>query len=102
MHGKARCRRQIPIPGAPVSTRGDFWIAGSPEPSGKYTDCIVKDRGNWSCKVTLDKTPSITHEMVKDRPQHDPTGHRRPFHAVPKWEWWLLRAGFPGLSEASY
>ena len=68
----------------------------------KYTDCTVKDRGNWSCKVSLDKTPSITREMANDKATHDQTGRLRPFHAVPKWKWWLLRAGFPGLSEASY
>jgi hypothetical protein len=79
-----------------------FWIAGSPQPSGKYTDCTVKDRGNWLCKESLDKAPSITHEMVNDQAKRDPNGHTLPFHAVPKWKWWLLHAGLTVFHEASY
>ena len=78
-----------------------FWVAGSAEPSGKFTDCTVENRGNWSCKANVDSAKSITHEMVNDKAKPDPIGLTRPFHAVPKWEWWLLRVGFPGFSEAN-
>ena len=79
-----------------------FWIAASKEPSGKLIDCTVENRGNWSCKANADSARSITHEMVNDKAKPDPTALTRPFHAVPKWKWWLLRAGLPGLSEANY
>ena len=78
-----------------------FWVAGSAEPSGKFTDCTVENRGNWSCKANVDSAKSITHEMVNDKAKPDPIGLTRPFHAVPKWEWWLLRVGFPGFSDAN-
>jgi hypothetical protein len=79
-----------------------FWIAGTNEPSGKFTECSVQDRGNWSCKPNSDVGRSITHEMVNDRALSDAKGATRPFHAVPKWKWWFLKIGFPGLHKASY
>ena len=79
-----------------------FWVAGSATPSGKYTDCNVRDRGNWSCKPTLDTPPSITVEMMNDRATHGPATLTVPFHAVPKWKWWLLRAGIRVFDEAAY
>ena len=79
-----------------------FWIAGSSSPSGKYTDCDVHDRGNWSCNATLETTPSITQEMLNDRAIHGPNGVTIPFHAVPKWKWWALRAGIRFFAEADY
>ena len=79
-----------------------FWIAGSPEPSGKYTNCIVQDRGNWSCKASLETGASITREMENDRAIPDASGSTRPFHAVPKWKWWLMYLGLHLFHEASY
>jgi hypothetical protein len=79
-----------------------FWIAGSPEPSGKYTNCIVKDRGNWSCTASLEKGASITHEMENDRAVRDASGNTRPFHAIAKWKWWLMHVGLHVFHEASY
>ena len=79
-----------------------FGVAGSSAPSGKYTDCNVRNRGNWSCKPTVDMAPSITLEMRHDRATHGPPVLTIPFHAVPKWKWWLLRAGIRAFNEAAY
>jgi len=79
-----------------------FWVPGSKEPSGKYTDCHVKDRGNWTCNTRVDQKPAIAYEMVDDRPTRGGTGLTQPFHAIQKWKWWVLRAGIPAFSEASY
>ena len=79
-----------------------FWIAGSSTPSGKYTDCNVKNRDNWSCNTTPDVAPSITHEMKNERATHGPGVTTVPFRAVPKWKWWLLRAGIAPFDEADY
>jgi hypothetical protein len=79
-----------------------FWVVGSSTPSGKYTDCNVRNRGNWSCNSTLADAPSITHEMANDRATYGAVGLTTPFHAVPKWKWWLLRAGAARFHEAEY
>jgi len=78
------------------------WVAGSSTPSGKYTDCSVKNRGNWSCKPAVDVAPSITFEMMNDRATHGPAYLTIPFHAVAKWKWWLMRAGIRAFNEAGY
>ena len=79
-----------------------FWVAGSPKPSGRYTDCDVRNRGNWSCNATLDAAPSITHQMANDRATHGPDGLTVAFHALPKWKWWLLNSGLVKIDEAAY
>ena len=79
-----------------------FWIAGSTEPSGKYTDCAVKDRGNWTCNRRMDQPSSIAYEMVDGKPARGGTGLTVPFHAVHKWKWWALRTGLPLFSQADY
>ena len=79
-----------------------FWVAGSPRPSARYTDCDVENRGNWSCDATHDTTPSITHRMANDRAMHESAVTAVSFHAVPKWKWWLLRAGLLRTNEAAY
>jgi hypothetical protein len=76
-----------------------YWTAGASEPSGKFTDCDIQDGRNWSCKLNADAPPPITHEMVHGRPIADP-GNPKPFHAVAKWRWWLLRWGIPLGNEA--
>jgi len=78
-----------------------FWIVGSPSPSGVYTDCSVRNRGNWQCNATTGQAKSITLQMVDDRATHGPGGLAEPFHAVQKWKWWLLRAGV-SFSDAWY
>ena len=71
-----------------------YWIVGSSERSGKYPDCEVVDRGNWTCRGdTIGQPLTVTHQMVKGHPIRDEAGSALPFHAVPKWQWWLLDLG---------
>jgi hypothetical protein len=70
-----------------------FWIVGSAEPSGRFTQCEIKNRKNWACKANADSPRSITLELSNGRPVPDPTANTRPFHAVPKVTWLLLRYG---------
>jgi len=79
-----------------------YWVVGSAAPSGKYSQCTVKDRGNWSCPENAGQPPTITHEMVNGRPTRDGSGRDLPFHAVPKWMWWVVDAGIPIYSKAGY
>jgi len=79
-----------------------YWIAGSPLQSGKYADCDVRNRGNWSCNATLGATPSITQQMINDQATHGSSGLTIPFHALPKWKWWLLHFGLRIFDEAAY
>ena len=78
-----------------------YWIRGSDLPSGKYTDCTVIDRDNWSCNVGTDQQPTIAYEMVNGRPTRGAQGLALPFHDVPKWKWWLMKVGIEFFSEAS-
>ena len=77
-----------------LAARGEvlFWIVGSPEPSGKFTQCEIRDGRNWSCKANAntDAARSITLEMSKGQPVPDATGVTRPFHDVSKIVWLLL------------
>ena len=70
-----------------------FWIAGSAEPSGKLTPCIIEDGRNWSCKPGADASKSITLQMKRGEAVPDAFGDTPLFHAVPKWKWFLLRYG---------
>ena len=79
-----------------------FWIAGSNAPFGKYTDCQVTNRDNWTCNVLADEKPSIAHELSHGKPTSKGTGSVLPFHAVAKWKWWALRARISGFTEADY
>jgi hypothetical protein len=77
-----------------------FWTAGSTEPSGKYTDCDIEDRRNWTCKANADAARTITLQMVAGHPVPDAGGRTLAFHSIEKWRWWLLRLGIPGGREA--
>ena len=79
-----------------------FWVAGSSAPYGRYSDCVVQNRGNWSCKPSSGTPPSVTLEMVGDRATHGTVSTTKPFHALPKWKWWLVRGGFGKFHEAAY
>ena len=71
-----------------------YWVRGSTTPSGRYSDCTVVDRDNWSCKPPTDGTPTtIAYEMAKGRPMHAGVERVLAFHSVPKWKWWLIDAG---------
>ncbi len=78
-----------------------YWTVGSSGASGKFADCTVVDRGNWKCTKVAGQLPTITHEMVKGHPTRDEVGALLPFHAVPKWQWWLLDAGVPVTNHAT-
>ncbi len=79
-----------------------YWIRGSDAPSGRYTDCTVTDRDNWSCNAASgDGTPSIAFEMIKGRPTRSGSGMAAAYHSVPKWKWWLMDAGYRGFRVAS-
>jgi hypothetical protein len=78
-----------------------YWIRGSAEPSGKYSDCTVKDRDNWTCNIQLGQKPSVAYEMKKGRPTRGGGGLSMQFHDVPKWKWWLMDMGVGGFSDAS-
>lgn len=79
-----------------------YWVVGSSAPSGKFTQCTVKDRGNWTCPENAGQPATITHEMVNGRPKRDDGVQDVAFHAVPKWVWWLLDAGVHWYSKAGY
>src|SRR5437879_1941256 len=79
-----------------------YWIVGSSAASGKYTDCKVLDRGNWTCPASTGQPATIAHEMVQGRPTRDESRTVLPFHAVPKWQWWLLDAGLQVTHTAAY
>ena len=78
-----------------------YWIRASDTPSGKYTDCTVIDRDNWSCNVRADKQPTIAYEMVNGRPTRGSQGLTLPFHDVAKWKWWLMNFGIELFSDAN-
>jgi hypothetical protein len=78
-----------------------YWVRSSTAPSGKYADCKVTDRDNWSCAAPADGTPkTIAYDMAKGKPDHGGSGNLLPFHAVPKWKWWLMDVGLHGFTEA--
>ena len=78
-----------------------FWSVGVDEPSGRFTECLIQDGRNWSCKPSADAARTITREMVHGWPVADASGLARPLHAMTKWRWWLLRWGFQLGDEAS-
>jgi len=62
-----------------------YWVVGSSQPSGKFSHCQVKDRGNWECDEASGQTPTITRSMMNGRPKREEGAHSVSFHAVPKW-----------------
>lgn len=70
-----------------------FWVPGSTEPSGRLSPCEVESRANWTCQAGGDSPRSITLVMAKGRPVADPAANTRPFHAVSKFKWMLLKYG---------
>jgi len=100
-----RCTGKL-VPGARYAFRASpsrhevlYWIRNSPAPSGKFSDCTVRDRDNWTCNVQVGEKPSVAYEMVKGRPTRGVDGLAMTFHDVPKWKWWALRIGMPFISE---
>jgi hypothetical protein len=78
-----------------------YWVRGSNAPSGKYSDCSVTDRDNWSCKAGADVNPrTIATGMAKGRPTRAAEAPVLPFHSVPKWKWWFINAGIGSFRDA--
>jgi len=77
-----------------------FWTVGASDPSGKFSDCDIKDGRNWVCRPNADAPKTITLEMRKGEPLPNASGLLRPFHPVAKWQWYLLRAGIPAGGDA--
>jgi hypothetical protein len=77
-----------------------FWTVGSAEPSGKFTDCDIKDGRNWICKPSADAPRTITLQMSNGVPVPDSMSRVRAFHAVEKWRWFFLQWGIPIGNEA--
>ena len=74
-----------------------YWIRGSDAPSGKYTECTVTDRDNWSCNVASGTgSTTIVFEMVKGQPTRTAA-----YPSVPKWKWWLMDVGYHGFRVAA-
>jgi hypothetical protein len=71
-----------------------FWTVGTAEPSGKFEDCTIQDGRNWICEVCPDAARSITLQMAQGTPVASPQAVTRPFRAVSKWRWMLLKRGF--------
>jgi hypothetical protein len=70
-----------------------FWVVGSSEPSRKLAPCAITSGRNWTCKEGPDAAHSITLQMSMGRAVASRNGTTRPFHAVPKWRWYLIRSG---------
>jgi len=104
----ARCTGHL-VPGKRYAFRASkarqevlYWIRNSDAPSGRYTDCTVTDRDNWSCNVVTGGTPrTIAFEMVKGQPTRVGSGLALPYHSVPKWKWWLMDVGVDGFKDAA-
>lgn len=71
-----------------------FWTVGTAEASGKFDDCTIQDGRNWICEVCPDAARSITLQMARGMPVANAPSVTRPFRAVSKWRWMLLRRGF--------
>jgi hypothetical protein len=79
-----------------------YWIAGSKSPSGKYSDCQVKDRDNWTCNSQTGQPASIALGLSRGRPTSQAPGLVVPFHAVTKWKWLALVAGLSLSTDADF
>ncbi|MDB5900055.1 MAG: hypothetical protein JWP22_3328 [Ramlibacter sp.] len=77
-----------------------FWTAGSTEPSGRFSECVIVDGRNWTCPANGEAGRTIMLALDHGTPVHDATGRTRPFHSVAKWRWLLLKAGAPAGSRA--
>lgn len=71
-----------------------FWTIGASEPPGRFEDCAIQDGRNWTCEVCPDASRSITLQMAHGIPVPTAQPVTRPFRAVSKWRWMLLKRGF--------
>lgn len=72
-----------------------FWTVGTSDPSGKFAECNITDGRNWICTPNVDAPRSITLQMADGAPIAGPPGSvTKPFRAVSKWRWMLLKRGW--------
>jgi len=79
-----------------------FWTLGKPEPSGRFSRCLIQDGRNWVCPPSTDVGRTITLSLVRGRAVHDPSGQARAFRAIAKWRWLLLKWGVSTGRQADY
>jgi hypothetical protein len=77
------------------------WIRGSQSPSGKYSDCSIKDRDNWSCEVQSTQGPRTTRAMVNGVLTNVCPQSNARYHWVSKWKWWALTVGIASFDSAN-
>lgn len=77
-----------------------FWTIGASGPSHKYSNCKVQDGRNWWCPASTDAAHTIAREIRRGEVMDDPALPLRPYRAVSKWRWILLRWGLPAGSSA--
>ena len=78
-----------------------YWIRESDAPSGKYTDCTVTNRDNWTCNVQVGQPKSVAYEMRDGKPTRGGEGLTLTFHEIPKWKWWAIKFGLHVFSVAA-
>ncbi len=91
--GKLKAADRCRFRGLGGGGEGLFWVLGTNEPSGRLAPCTIASGRNWTCKAGPDAGRSITLQMSMGRAVSSRDGTSRPFHAVPKWRWYLLRWG---------
>jgi hypothetical protein len=87
-----------------LRNRGEvlFWRLRSSEPSGRFTQCQVRDGRNWTCPPGADAGRTIALAVEHGRAVRDAGGRTLPFRAVQKWRWLLLDAGLYAGDTAQY
>ena len=98
-HGQwvdGRCTGRV-VPGERYAFRASvrrqeviYWIRGAQSPSGKFSDCKVKDRDNWSCTVPTGPDSTVTQAMIGGQPTRGCANLPTPLHRVAKWRWWAM------------
>ena len=77
-----------------------FWTSGEAASSSKFTDCIISDGRNWTCKANAEIGRAITNAMVDGRPIPEAGVQTREFHQIPKWQWGMATLGLPIFGDA--
>jgi len=77
-----------------------YWVRDSKSPSGKFSDCNVTNRDNWTCTVQVDQPMTVAYGMRDGHPMGGGPGLTLPYHAVAKWKWWAIRGGLRFFTEA--
>ena len=99
--GKLAPGKRYAFRASPVRHEVLYWVRGSTAPSGKYPECTVTDRDNWSCKVAPDNAQkTIASGMSKGKPTRSDAGALLTYHSVHKWKWWLMDIGLRVFTEA--